>query len=210
MRRAAAIGLIPVAFLFGWAAASIPGVPDTAHFWNGNWSWPYLLAGGLGCVLARRWWTRLLLAPTAMASMVLGFYNVFRLLSATADQLGLPRSASHSEVLRAAIDNYLRLNVLRPDGWITISVVVGVGMATSYSLLERRGRGRLLLVGVAVLGFIEPMWHFAVPRSGPLTGYTLDRSAAVGVLVQMAVAALVLFAGMRGRRSTSRSDTMRA
>lgn len=197
MRRVAAWGLIPAAFGVGWAMSVIPGVKDTVHFWNGNWSWPFLLAPALGCALAHRTWTRCVLAPATVAAMVLGFYNVFKALSVSDPATwGLSASTSRAELFRVALDNYVRLNVL-PPGWISIGVAGALLMAFGYTRLKAVGHERVFWAIVSLLGLAEPVWHFMVPQGGPLTGYEIDRHAAVGAAIQVAVALAVWRYGTR-------------
>lgn len=114
---------------------------------------------------------------------------------------GLPPSTPRSELFRVALDNYVRLNVL-PPGWISTGVVGALLMPFAYTRLKTVGKERIFWIVVSLAGLAEPVWHFMVPRVGPLTGYELDSHAAVGAAIQVAVAIAVWGYGTRRRTST--------
>lgn len=199
--------VILCAFLVGFAFHSIPGATDPRDLWVGNLSWPYILIPAVACVGARSLGNASLRAAGAGVAMVLGFYNVFVVFTATAQNAGLSPDTPTATLIEFNIRRYVELNVLGGGGipWVPLGAVAGIGIALLYWWTKTTSHTTAFWVLVAALGAAEPVLHFAPFLAWvPFGGYALDMHGIVIALAELSCAAAVLALSMAARAHWNR------
>lgn len=194
------------AFLVGLTFHLVKGVSDPRDLWVGNLSWPYVLVPALACIGGSSTLGTILRASTSGVAMVLGFYNVGTIFTATAASAGLAPGTPRLVVMGNALRSYVELNVLGTGGipWVPVSAGAGLLIACLYRLTASRARVTLFWILLAVLGFMEPLLHFAPFLSwAPFGGYRFDTHATEISAAEIGLAALLLALAFANRRASA-------
>ncbi len=192
-------------FLVGYAFHSIRGVTDPRSLWVGNLSWPYILVPALACAGRRTMRSAVVRAVGATVSMVLGFYNVLGLFVVSDLTMGLEPGTPRATVIVTAWREYLVHLVLGLPGgipWITVGALSGALLAVVHRLGVNRGAGLVFWSGVALVGVLEPLLHFApVFAFLPFGGYRFDADGQVIAVTECLVGVALLVTVVLQRRS---------
>jgi hypothetical protein len=171
LRHVSAIAL--GGFAYGLISSKLPPARFDGEFWAANLAAPYFIFPALAGW--RRHSVRLagLSGVVTCVMMELGFYDVFSVWTATANNEGLPSNTPRHDVILHAYVEYFRTLVL--GGPLAAAVVVGLASGMLAYMLNRRRRygpayfvaGVLILEPIFLAGHVSRYLGLSATRYVP-------------------------------------------